>query len=108
MKQLIKTARLFGTGMALGLWVSVALAQTNYSFTFPVNVAVPDGNLNGLALNNDLTGMDGTISSLTVSLDLSGGFNGDLYAYLAGPNGGFGVLLNRPGVTGGNAFGYDD
>jgi hypothetical protein len=36
-----------------------------------------------------------------------GGFNGDLYAYLAGPTGGFAVLLNRVGVSN-NAtqFGY--
>lgn len=94
--------------MAFGLWVSMAVAQTNYNFTFPVNVAVPDGDPSGLALNNNLTGMDGVISSLTVSLNISGGFNGDLYAYLAGPDGGFAVLLNRTGVTDGNAFGYDD
>jgi hypothetical protein len=31
-----------------------------------------------------------------------------LYVFLDGPNGGFAVLLNRSGVTTGNAFGYSD
>jgi len=39
-------------------------------------------------------------------LELSGGFNGDLYSYLVAPNGTLVVLLNRPEVTTGNPFGY--
>jgi MYXO-CTERM domain-containing protein len=46
---------------------------------------------------------------VTVGLNISGGYNGDLYAYLAGPNGGFAVLLNRAGVSNSaSAFGYGD
>jgi subtilisin-like proprotein convertase family protein len=110
MKPLIKTIKFFITGMVFCLGVSLAVAQTttNYSFTFSANMAVPDGNASGLALTTGLTGLGGTITSLTVSLDISGGFNGDLYAYLRGPNGGFAVLLNRVGVTSGDAFGYSD
>ena len=108
MKELAKTAKLLATGTALSLWGLAALAQTNYSFTFPVNEAVPDGNPSGLALTPDLTGVGGIITNLTVSLDISGGYNGDLYAYLRGPNGGFAVLLNRFGVTSGDASGYSD
>ena len=78
------------------------------TFRFPANVAVPDGNVNGLALVTNLTGLNGIITNLTLSLDIRGGYNGDLYAYLRGPNGGFAVLLNRTGVTAGNAFGYSD
>ena len=48
------------------------------------------------------------MSSIQVNLDITGGFNGDLYAYLAGPAGGLVVLLNRSGVTGSNPFGYGD
>ena len=92
----------------LGASLAVAQTTTNYSFTFSANVAVPDGNASGLALTTGLTGLGGTITSLTVSLDISGGYNGDLYAYLRGPNGGFAVLLNRVGITTGNAFGYPD
>lgn len=41
-------------------------------------------------------------------MNISGGFNGDLYAYLAGPAGQFAVLFNRVGMGSGNSFGYSD
>ncbi len=103
------TIKLPGLGILFALWPMVVSAQTTiYNFSFPANVTVPDGNLNGLALATNLTGLNGIITNLTLSLDVSGGYNGDLYAYLRGPNGGFSVLLNRTGVTAGNAFGYSD
>jgi len=95
-------------GVFVCLWTTMASAQTNYSFTLPVNMAVPDGSTSGLALNVDLTGLDGIIANLTLSLNITGGYNGDLYATLAGPNGGFSVLLNRVGITTGHAFGYSN
>jgi subtilisin-like proprotein convertase family protein len=85
----------------------------NYNFTFNNGFnnggVVPDGSPIGLPITTNLTGMSGPISSLTMSLNVSGGYNGDLYAYLAGPNGGFAVLLNRVGVSGSaTMFGYSD
>ena len=47
-----------------------------------------------------------TVGGLTVDLTVSGGYNGNLYAYLVAPNGTLVTLLNQPGVTGGNPFGY--
>jgi subtilisin-like proprotein convertase family protein len=106
----MKTVKQFVAGMMVGLWVVTASAQitTDYSFSFAPNRTVPDGNASGVALTTDLTGMIGIITHLTLSLNISGDYNGDLYAYLAGPNGGFAVLLNRPGVANGDAFGYDN
>ncbi len=101
--------KLSGLGIFFASWTAAVSAQTtNYNFTFPANVAVPDGNGNGLALATNLSGLGSLMTQVTVSLDITGGFNGDLYAYLAGPSGGFAVLLNRTGVTAGNAFGYSD
>ena len=63
---------------------------------------MPDGTPLGLTLATNLTvGVVGAsmISEVTVGVDLSGGYNGDLYASLAGTNGGFAVLLNRVGVS---------
>jgi subtilisin-like proprotein convertase family protein len=80
---------------------------TNSSFT-SVNTLIPDGNPTGLASSTNWSGVSGPIASVTVTLDITGGFNGDLYAYLAGPAGGFAVLLNRSGLTGSNPFGYSD
>ena len=98
------------------LWAGVAGAQVtnNYSFTVDVNQNVPDANASGLTSVASFTDMVGDISAITVSLDFGNAagdtaFNGDLYAYLAGPNGGFAVLLNRAGVSGtGTPFGYSD
>jgi subtilisin-like proprotein convertase family protein len=97
---------------AIGLAVMVsgaAWAQTT-NLTFNVNQSIPDANPVGLTLNQtlNLNTLSGTISDVTVHLDITGGFNGDLYAYLAGPGGGFAVLLNRTGVQSGNNFGYSD
>jgi subtilisin-like proprotein convertase family protein len=105
-----KTVKLAVLGIISTVCTAAALAQTttNYNFTFPVNQTVPDGNASGVALTTNLTGMSGSITNVTLSLDLTGGFNGDLYVYLDGPNGGFAVLLNRVGVAGGDAFGYAD
>ena len=91
------------------LLAGVAQGQvaTNYSFT-TVGSLIPDGNPTGLASSTNWTGISGTIATVTITLDITGGFNGDLYAYLAGPAGGFAVLLNRTGLTSGNPFGYGD
>jgi hypothetical protein len=51
------------------------------------------------------------LTSITVSINVSGGFNGDLYATLRGPGGTgapFAVLLNRSGVGSANPIGYAD
>src|SRR5581483_3006193 len=89
---------------------SVALGQTLNSYTFTSGAGIPDGSLSGLALSTNLAGISpSTIGNVDVRLDISGGYNGDLYAYLAGPNGGFAVLLNRSGVSNNaSAFGYGD
>ena len=93
---------------ALFLAGAAEAQTTNASYTYNVNSAVPDGNPSGLSSTTNISGMSETISSVQVSLDITGGFNGDLYAYLDGPAGGFVVLLNRPGLTGSNPFGYGD
>ena len=101
------------------LWAGVAgvagaQVTNNYSFTVDVNQNVPDANASGLTSVASFTGMVGDISDITLSLNLGSApgdlaFNGDLYAYLVGPNGGYAVLLNRTGVSDtGTAFGYSD
>jgi len=104
----MKTKQLLGITTGLMVWAGAAWAQTSETnFTFSVNQLVPDANVNGLSMTTNLSITGGTISDVTVSLDISGGYNGDLYAYLAGPNGGFAVLLNRVGVSNNaSSFGY--
>ena len=104
----MKTKQLLGITAGLMLWAGTAWAQTSETnFTFSVNQLVPDANRNGLSMMTNLNITGGVISNVTVSLDISGGYNGDLYAFLSGPNGGFAVLLNRVGVSNdASSFGY--
>jgi hypothetical protein len=71
---------------------------------------IPDSSAVGLSDTATASGYLPTISQVSVNLNISGGYNGDLYAYLS--YGGVLVpLLNRVGVTatgGGKAFGYGD
>lgn len=104
----IKLTMLAALAALAGLPAAAQQLQTN-NYSFSVNQAIPEGSPFGLTESNTLAVVSaGTISSVTVSLDISGGFNGGLYAYLVGPNGGFAVLLNRPGVDSGNSVGYSD
>jgi hypothetical protein len=78
-----------------------------YSPDNPVNANIPDGTLAGWSATATASGFLPSISAVTVNLNISGGYNGDLYAYLS--YGGVLVpLLNRAGVTAGNTFGYGD
>jgi hypothetical protein len=77
-----------------------------YSYTYsgsPVNIQ--DGNLSGWSDSHTFSGLPSVIRNITVTLNLSGGYNGDLYAYLS--HGGVLLpLLNRVGVGTGSGFGY--
>ncbi len=93
--------------------MSVRGQSITNDFSFSEIINVPDGDANGLATSRFLSGMTGTITNVSVTLKISSSlaepaFNGDLYAYLRGPNDGFAVLLNRTGLTSGNPFGYDE
>jgi len=94
---------------AAGLLASfTASADQSYSFTNYVNSTIPDANPTGLSSDIVLSNLVGTISNVDVFLNTTNGFTGDLYAFLSFDGGGFAVLLNRPGKTSGNPFGYDD
>jgi subtilisin-like proprotein convertase family protein len=69
--------------------------------------SIPDGSTLGWSATATASGYAASVSDIRVNLDISGGYNGDLYAYLS--YGGVLVpLLNRVGVTTGNSFGYAD
>ena len=80
-------------------------AQTTFTTNITVNTAVPDNDPSGLASAFSLSGLSGVITNVAVGLNITGGYNGDLFAYLTGP-GGYAVLLNRVGVTSANPNGY--
>ena len=80
--------------------------------TNPVNltpgVTIPNANPVGISESFDITGATGVVQDVSINLNISGGFNGNLYAYLTGPEGQLAVLFNRVGVTAGNPYGYFD
>ena len=75
-----------------------------------LNALIPDGNINGYQNTMTISGLgsgQNVISDVNVTLNISGGYNGDLYVYLTHASG-FSVLLNRTGRTAGDSFGYSD
>jgi hypothetical protein len=71
-----------------------------------INAIIPDGDLNGIS-SQLISGLSGTISDVNVTLTISGGFNGDYYAYIS-HDGVSAVLLNRVGLTSSSSVGYPD
>lgn len=82
----------------LALLPLTSQAATTISDTWIVNNQVPDNSPIGLSDTRMLVSDVTSIESVEVSLDLFGGWAGDLYAYLSHGSG-FSVLLNRPGRT---------
>ncbi len=94
----------------LGLASSLHANSYNPQFTtgFANGGVIRDGNVTGWSDTRIVSGIaENSILDLNVWLDFTGGWNGDLYAYLTHDTG-FSVLLNRPGRTAGDGFGYGD
>ena len=86
-----------------------SLGNVNGSGT-ALNTVILDGNPNGVSSSITVSGADYSLTDIIVTLNVSGGYNGDLYAYLS-YNGTLVTLLNRVGVgtiNGGDAFGSAD
>jgi subtilisin-like proprotein convertase family protein len=98
-------ALVIGLGLMMSVSAHAALVTLSSG---TLNTAIPDGNVNGL--QSTLTFNDAQFTSIldvNVRLNISGGYNGDLYVYLTHGSG-FSILLNRTGRTGSDAFGYAD
>src|ERR1700760_3775370 len=96
----MKTLAIIGTLLA---GAGLALAQNTNSYLVNPDTVIPVGNPVGLVSSTVVTGLAGArITDITVNLDISGGYNGDLYVYLVGPDGDFNVLLNQSGSSGGS------
>jgi subtilisin-like proprotein convertase family protein len=87
---------------------SPAVGALSYTYSGPA-VTIPDNDASGRAFAFSLTDAATTIASLTVTVNISGGRNGDLYAFLS-HNSGYTVLLNRTGrgvtTSGSSTDGY--
>lgn len=106
MKTTLPLVTIHGLILAAVLPASATLFTTNWSTGFVNGTTIPDGSLSGWSDNRNLSGLNGTIQTISVKLDLNTTWNGDLYAYLTHGSG-HTVLLNRVG-TPGAANGYND
>jgi len=88
--------------LATGLGLSAQAGLYTYGGS-AVNIS--DGNLSGWSDSHTFSGIGTVTESVSVTLNISGGYNGDLYAYVS-HDGALVPLLNRVGVGTGNAFGY--
>src|SRR5580765_7300107 len=89
----------------LSVAVSFPASAQLFSYGGP-SYPVPDGNPNGVWSSLTVQGAGPILTGLTVNLNLSGGYNGDLYAYLS-YNGKLVPLLNRIGLSSSNPFGWN-
>ena len=82
-----------------------ALVTGTISTNWSGNQPVPDNNASGVAFSFFLNAPGPVvITDVTVDLNIAGGWDGDLYAYLSHGSG-FSVLLNRVGRAAGNPGG---
>jgi subtilisin-like proprotein convertase family protein len=87
--------------------LAIGISAKGASFVFNVGSTIPDEDLNGIQNSQTISGFSGNISDVNVTLEISGGFNGDFYAYLS-HNNTAAILLNRSGRSGTNNPGYPD
>jgi subtilisin-like proprotein convertase family protein len=80
-----------------------------YSYTNTVNQTIADNSASPLLNTITVSGvLDWNITDVNVRLNVSGGWNGDLYAYLLHNNTTRVVLLNRIGLNGAGQDGFGD
>lgn len=94
-------------GAAVGVTEVMTQAGTNLFSVTDLNLQLPDGTGMGVFNQYAVSGIDGQIAKVMVTLDLSGTWNGDLYAYLSSGDSNA-VLLNRVGRTDSSSWGYSD
>lgn len=92
--------------LAATLVCSAATVTETYTFA-GLKMAVADGSKAGMTNTQSVSSSITSIQSIEVSVDITGTFNGDLYAYLAHGSD-LAVLLNRPGRSAAETFGYGD
>jgi len=81
---------------------------TNWTSGFVNGGVVPDNDSSGWVDSAVINGTSGgPIDLVEVTLNLTGGYNGDIYAYLL-HDGVMSILFNRVGTPGNSGYGYLD
>jgi subtilisin-like proprotein convertase family protein len=100
----------FICGLIVLSLAGAAHATIEFGGDWTVNTAIPDGSPVGITASQTFSDpFNGNITAVNVDLNITGGFNGDLYGYLAyqDANGNIAteILLNRLGTSASNPFG---
>ena len=110
-----KSVRKQGWILAVGLGLCTTQAASIYTFNsgFADNGDIPDNNATGWVDSRTITMESGlTIRSISVTLNIGGGWNGDLVGYLrhetTGGGAAYVALLNRVGTISGGGLGYSN
>ncbi|PWU12179.1 MAG: hypothetical protein C5B50_21975, partial [Verrucomicrobia bacterium] len=94
--------------LLLALFLTLALStHAGLYSSGNINAVIPDADPNGIALHMNVSGFGAgdAVQTVNVFFNISGGYNGDYYAYLS-YNGILVPLLNRVGTSGSDPFGY--
>ena len=102
MEKIMKTALI---GMLAAYGVAGNVIAATYSAN-SLNLSIPDGNAAGVSSIIEVPDFY-NLASVSLTLDISGGFNGDLYGYVR-HNDEIVVLVNRAGRSGSLYAGYSD
>ena len=101
MKKILSLVAIMFTAGRVAATVVPGTISTNWTGS----QLIPDNNASGVAFSfNVAAGSPLVVTNVTVDLQIAGGWNGDLYAYLTHGSG-FSVLLNRVGSTSANPGG---
>jgi len=111
----MKTQNTRLAGLA-GFLVAVSVSHaTLFDYSSSPNVAIPDGSTVGITdsqtvsdIPSTINGDAASINGVDVTLNISGGYVGDLYGYLVLQSGGTtetAILLNQIGSSGGSPWG---
>lgn len=96
-------------GLVILKLANAAQGNQIYSADWTLNTAIPDGNPVGITSSETFPSVIGKVLGVSVDLDITGGYNGDLIGYLdyTAPNGHTATetLLNRVGASSSNPFG---
>lgn len=97
-----KTLLTMLTAVLLAYGSEATLSYVNQTLTYGVGsggLAIPDGSPVGVVsqMNFEANNTGNQMIDVTVGLDISGGYNGNLYAYLISPRGTLVVLMDQPG-----------
>lgn len=97
--------------MSMSLAIAARINAIQITVSSTPDSVIPDDDLNGVAETLNLTTSISSITDVSLALEISGGYDGDFYAYLRHGDSsgvGFAVLLNRVGLTTSSPYGSPD